>query len=112
MAVEPALTALFGVGAVQTAADLTISKSGLQSLGYSFTPEAANRAEQLFLAILLKAKAGQDTSEDSQMRVSEPQMSLVNVPKPGDPEYVKVRYQYTVQVDLDVITKDPSPDGI
>jgi len=34
------------------------------------------------------------------------------VPKPGDPEYVKVRYQYTVQVDLDVITKDPSPDGI
>jgi hypothetical protein len=112
MAVEPALIAIFGTGAAQTATDLTISKAGLQATGYTFTPSASNRAEQLFLAILLKAKSGQDTSEDSQMRISEPTMSLVNVPKPGDPEYIKARYQYTIQVDADVITKDPSPDGI
>lgn len=114
MAVEPSLAALLGAGATQTDTELVIPKAGLQSSSgaYQFTPAADNRAEQLFLAILLRAKAGQDTSEDSQMRISEPQFSLVNVPKPGDPEYVKIRYQYTVQVDIDGITKEPSPDGI
>lgn len=112
MAVEPSLAALFGAGTTQTATELIIPKAGLQSAAYQFTPATDNRAEQLFLAMLLRSKAGQDTSEDSQMRISEPQMSLVNVPKPGDPDYVKIRYQYTIQVDIDVVTKEPSPDGI
>lgn len=44
---------LFGVNAVQTADDLIIKKSDLSAVG--LTPTANNRAEQLLVAILLKA---------------------------------------------------------
>jgi hypothetical protein len=47
------LQELFGVNAVQTADELIIKKSDLSAVG--LTPTANNRAEQLFVAILLKA---------------------------------------------------------
>ncbi|MBG1240985.1 hypothetical protein [Nostoc sp. NZL] len=47
------LQQLFGVNAVQTADELIIKKSDLSAVG--LTPTANNRAEQLVVAILLKA---------------------------------------------------------
>jgi hypothetical protein len=47
------LIELFGVNAVQTADELIIKKSDLSAVG--LTPTANNRAEQLLVAILLKA---------------------------------------------------------
>ena len=47
------LIQLFGVNAVQTADELIIKKSDLSAVG--LFPTANNRAEQLFVAILLQA---------------------------------------------------------
>ncbi|MEH2066985.1 MAG: hypothetical protein V7K47_02235 [Nostoc sp.] len=47
------LQELFGVNAVQTADELIIKKSDLSAVGLTAT--ANNRAEQLFVAILLQA---------------------------------------------------------
>ncbi|MCC5597967.1 hypothetical protein [Nostoc favosum] len=47
------LAQLFGVNAVQTATELVIKKSDLVAIG--LTPQINNRAEQLVVAILLKA---------------------------------------------------------
>ncbi|MBD2516867.1 hypothetical protein H6G93_17950 [Nostoc sp. FACHB-973] len=44
---------LFGVNAVQTATELVIKKTDLVAVG--LTPQTDNRAEQLLVAILLKA---------------------------------------------------------
>ncbi len=47
------LQELFGVNAVQTADELIIKKSDLSAVG--LTPSANNRAEQLVIALILKA---------------------------------------------------------
>lgn len=47
------LRQLFGINALQTATELVIKKSDLADVG--LTPTANNRAEQLFVAVLLKA---------------------------------------------------------
>lgn len=56
--VEPTLQEVFGAGATQTATILTIEKADFPTL----TAAADNRAEQLFVAILLKAEATLTTS--------------------------------------------------
>jgi len=49
---EPTITDVFGPGATQTATTLTILKSDLPTL----TPVAANRGEQMFMGIVLRAQ--------------------------------------------------------
>ncbi|PHJ59441.1 hypothetical protein VF14_27045 [Nostoc linckia z18] len=59
------LQQLFGVNAVQTATELVIKKADLVAV--SLTPASNNRAEQLLVAILLKALEnfqGSITDED------------------------------------------------
>ncbi|MBC6436212.1 hypothetical protein FM036_45615 [Nostoc sp. HG1] len=51
---EPTLADVFGTGATQDAATLTIQKSALTDVG--LTTSATNTAESLLTAILLKAK--------------------------------------------------------
>lgn len=48
---EPTLQQVFGTGASQTASTITISKADLTQL----FPSATNRAEELLVALLLKA---------------------------------------------------------
>lgn len=55
---EPTLTEVFGAGATQDANTITISKADLTGL----TATANNRAEALFVAILLKAQAFLNTT--------------------------------------------------
>ena len=50
---EPTLTQVFGAGASQTATTITLTKADLTGLVASST----NRAEELFVAIMLKAAA-------------------------------------------------------
>ncbi|BAZ69150.1 hypothetical protein NIES4106_39210 [Fischerella sp. NIES-4106] len=50
---EPTLAQVFGANATQDANTITISKADLTSVG--LTSSATNRAEQLLVAILLKA---------------------------------------------------------
>ena len=50
---EPTIQDVFGAGATQTATTLTILKSDLPTL----TASATNRGEQLFMGIVLNAKA-------------------------------------------------------
>lgn len=52
---EPTLQQVFGANATQDANTITISKADLTPVG--LTSSATNRAEQLFVAILLKAAA-------------------------------------------------------
>ncbi|WP_017317106.1 hypothetical protein [Mastigocladopsis repens] len=71
---EPTLTEVFGLGASQTDAQLIISKADLAAVG--LTPAANNRAEQLFVALLLKVQAylnptSQETNPDIQIIIEE-----------------------------------------
>lgn len=52
---EPTLTQVFGAGATQSATSITILKADLASIG--LTAGAANTAESLLAAIVLKANA-------------------------------------------------------
>jgi len=77
---EPTPQQVFGTGFTQTATTLTISKSDLVSVG--LTPDANNRAEQLLVAILLKAKAYltptlQETDNDVQVTIDTSYPSIV-----------------------------------
>lgn len=69
---EPTLVQVFGTSAVQDGSTLTISKADLASVG--LTASANNRAEQLFVALILKAMAYlnptlQDTDNDVQVTI-------------------------------------------
>ena len=50
---EPTLAEVFGAGASQTAQQIVIQKADLASVGLSSSPN--NRAEQLLVAIMMKA---------------------------------------------------------
>lgn len=70
---EPTLQQIFGANAVQTATTITITKADLPGL----TPAADNRAEQLFVGILIKAmdyltQSNFDTNPDQSIIVSYP----------------------------------------
>ncbi len=55
---EPTIQDVFGAGATQDATTLHILKADLLTL----TPSATNRGEQLFMGIVLKAKANLTTT--------------------------------------------------
>jgi hypothetical protein len=71
---EPTLSEVFGAGASQTGTQLIISKADLAAVG--LTAAADNRAEQLFVALLLKVSAylnptTQETNPEIQVTVEE-----------------------------------------
>lgn len=65
---EPTLQEVFGAGATQSGTTLTISKVDFPTL----TAAADNRAEQLFVAILLKAETALTTTRQD----SNPEQSI------------------------------------
>lgn len=70
---EPTLTQVFGAGATQTATTLTLAKADFASVG--LVADAANRAEQLFVALLLKVatylnETNQSTNNDIQVTIT------------------------------------------
>lgn len=78
MANNPSLTQLFGTAATQSATTFTITKADLQNASqWTFTPAANNTAESLFVALLLKARLGQDVSTDAELVISDITQSLV-----------------------------------
>lgn len=100
MAVDRPLTAFFGAGATQTATAITFLKADLRSLRTppAFTPltaAAVNNGEPVMLALLMKVWEGQDTSQDSQLSVFGPDISLVEVVSDG---VAKPFDQYVFQV--------------
>ena len=75
---EPTLQQIFGANATQTSATITITKADLPGL----TPAADNRAEQLFVAVLLQAKsfltsANQDTNPEQSITIEDSFQTLV-----------------------------------
>jgi hypothetical protein len=77
---ELTLAQVFGANATQTATELVIKKSDLQSVGLSVT--ADNRAEQLFVAMfalakLILNKATQETNNDIQITIVDSYTSIV-----------------------------------
>lgn len=71
---EPTLSDVFGPGASQTGTQLIISKADLAAVG--LTPAADNRAEQLFVGLVLRVLAylnpsTQETNPDIQVTVEE-----------------------------------------
>lgn len=76
---EPTLQEVFGTGATQTGTTLTIAKADFPTL----TAAADNRAEQLFVALLLKAEAvltptRQDANPEQSLTIEDSYQSLVN----------------------------------
>ena len=70
---EPTLQQIFGTGATQTATTITIVKADLPGL----TPAADNRAEPVFVGILLRAKsfltpANQEANSEQSITITDP----------------------------------------
>lgn len=100
MAIDKPLTAFFGAAATQTATAVTFSKADLRSLRTppAFTalaPVEVNNAESVVLALLMKTWEEQDTSQDSQLSIFGPEVSLVEVVSDG---VAKPFEQYVFQV--------------
>lgn len=100
MAIDKPLTAFFGAAATQTATTVTFTKADLRSLRTppAFTalaPLPINTGESLVTAILLRSWEEQDTSQDSQLSIFGPEVSLVEVVSDG---VAKPFEQYVFQV--------------
>lgn len=88
MAVNKTLPELFGDGANQTATEFTILKASLASTrtpaAYpALVASADNTAEGLFTASLMKVYETQDTSQDAEVAIYGPDVSLVEVVSDG-----------------------------
>ncbi|WP_293128864.1 hypothetical protein [Microcoleus sp. bin38.metabat.b11b12b14.051] len=88
MAIDKPLTAFFGNGATQTATGVTFVKADLISTRnpVAFTPLApiaVNTSESIFTALFLRIWENQDTSQDSQLAIFGPEVSLVEVVSDG-----------------------------
>jgi hypothetical protein len=100
MAIDKPLTSFFGATATQTATTVTFTKADLRSLRTppAFTalaPLLINTGESLVTAILLRSWEEQDTSQDSQLSIFGPEVSLVEVVSDG---VAKPFEQYVFQV--------------
>ena len=94
---EPTLQQVFGANAVQDATTLTISKADLTGL----TASASNRAEALFVAILLKAKSyltetNYDSNTDQSITIVTPDYNAQSLVTRGTQQY----RQYTENINL------------
>ncbi|MBW4572672.1 MAG: hypothetical protein KME31_33280 [Tolypothrix carrinoi HA7290-LM1] len=89
---ELTLQQIFGANATQTATELVIKKSDLQTVG--LTVAADNRGEQLFVAIFAKAKqvlnkTAQETNPDLQITIETGYTAIVFR---NDQEYKQVNF--------------------
>lgn len=116
MAIDRPLTAFFGAGATQTATAVAFNKVDLRSSRVppaftGLTPAAVNTAESLMLGLLMKVWEEQDTSQDSQLSVFGPDISLVEVVSDG---VAKPFDQYVFQVRILVprAVAMPNPNSI
>lgn len=78
---EPTLQQVFGNGATQTATTITILKSDLTAVG--LTASATNKAESLFVALILKAKQylnsiNQENNVDIQVTIEDSFPSIIS----------------------------------
>lgn len=100
MAINKTLTEFLGDGATQSITELTLLKASFRSrrspIGFQALIAADdNTAEGLFLAILLMAWENQDTSQDSELVIGGPTITLIDVIKDG---VAAIADQYVFQV--------------
>lgn len=81
---DPLPTSFFGAGFTQDIERLSILKADLQppiglipQLAYDFTPAVNNRAETLFLAMLLRVQRNLDKSSDAQLVITPFEKELI-----------------------------------
>ncbi|WP_341738733.1 hypothetical protein [Microcoleus sp. CAWBG640] len=116
MAIDRPLTAFFGAGATQTATAVTFNKADLRSVRTpaAFTAlvaAAINTAESLILGLLLKLWEEQDTSQDSQLSVFGPDISLVEVVSDGVAKPFD-QYVFQIRVLVPRSVAMPNPNSI
>jgi hypothetical protein len=112
MAVQPTLTQFFGTNATETSTDLVIKKADLVStavpVAFNFTPTSTtDTAEKNALALLHRWRLNQDSSVDSQFKVSEWQPSLIQI---NSKWYT--RYRATIDITVEQPTTQPNPNDI
>lgn len=100
MAIDKPLTAFFGDGATQTETTVSFTKSDLRSSrtppGFTaLAPLVSNTGESVVAAVLLRSWEEQDTSQDSQLSIFGPDVSIVEVVSDG---VTKPFDQYVFQV--------------
>lgn len=112
MAIDKPLPAFFGNTATQTATGVTFTKADLVSTRtpVAFTalsPIAANTSESIFTALFLRVWENQDSSQDSQLAIFGPEVSLVEVVSDG---VSKPFEQYIFQVRILVPKSQSMPN--
>lgn len=112
MASEPIFTNFFGAGATQDINSVVIRKTDLVAPvglvpSYEFTPEATNRSEQLFTAMLHRAQRNQDISPDAQLRITPWTRELSD--EFGKPQIV-FRCQIVLRIDEPINNFIPNPN--
>ena len=116
MAVNKTLIEFFGAGAEQTETSLTLIKAALASTRTpaAYSPLVAsltNTAEALFLAILMKVYETQDTSQDAEIAIYGPEVSLVEIVSDGVAQPHQ-QYLFTVRVLNKMTVAMPNPNLI
>ncbi len=112
MAVQPSLVQFFGANVTETSTDLVIKKADLVSTTtpatFNFTPTGTtDTAEKNALALLHRWRLNQDSSADGQLKLSEWQLSLIQI---NSKWYT--RYRMTVDVTIEQATTQPNPNDI
>lgn len=102
MAQDKSLTEFFGSGATQTTEEVTFLKADLKSrrtpIAFNAIIAIANNsAESLLLSLLLSAWENQDTSNDAQLAIFGPEVSLVSIVSDGK-ESPHEQFIFTVRV--------------
>ena len=102
MAVNKTLADFLGVGASQTETQVTFDKGALISARTppAFAPLIAtttNTAESIFVAMLMRAWEFQDTSNDAEVAIFGPSVSLVEIVSDGVSTPFE-QYVFTVRV--------------
>ncbi|BAY89655.1 MULTISPECIES: hypothetical protein [unclassified Tolypothrix] len=106
---EPTLQQVFGAGATQDATSITILKADLVSTG--FTSATSNRAEQIFVAILLKAddylnETNQGTDNDIQVTIAD--SGYPSIVTRNNAQYRQTTYNVNLQKADSGSTVDPN----
>jgi hypothetical protein len=118
MAIEKNLPDLLGEGATQDVDSVTFLKSSFKSnrIPIAFAPliaAAINNGESVFLALLLMAWERQDTSQDTQLKITGPAINVINTINDGV-EAIADEYQFLVTITAVRPTFDslPNPNRI
>ena len=97
---EPTLSQVFGAGATQTTTTLSIAKADLAALG--LTASADNKAESLFVALLLQVKtaltpATLETNLDQSISVAESDFNFQTLVTRNNQTYRQSTYSINLQ---------------